>query len=271
MPARSSSSPALVVPAVATAANTPSAPSSAARSASPCIRPASSAGTGSTSTSMKRAAARTEEWTSSLHATRQRSGAPPRSWRACSRAACSADRLPLVPPWTKQPPALRGQPGEVGEPAQRLVLGVHRARALEPAAAVDRAGAEQQLDVGGGGRRRRRDEREVARMVDRDGQRQQHVAEAPQRLLRAEALGGHGRAGQRRDLGRRQRAAELGRVLREPLQRGLQHVLAERAQLRRELVHQPTRATFAAWIFFCAPERRASGSFASPRSCSACT
>ena len=37
--------------------------------------------------------------------------------------------------------ACSGMPGEVGDPAQRLVLGVDRARALQPAAAVDRRGA----------------------------------------------------------------------------------------------------------------------------------
>ena len=73
-----------------------------------------------------------------------------------------------------------------------------------------------------------------------------------------------------------QRAPELGRVGGEPLERRGQHRLAERAQLRRELVHQrartPARVAFSAWIFLCAPVRRASGSFApAPRSSSACT
>jgi hypothetical protein len=56
---------------------------------------------------MTRAAERTDEWTSSLQATCV--AASPRS-RARSRAACSAEMLPFVPPWTKQPPASGGMP-----------------------------------------------------------------------------------------------------------------------------------------------------------------
>ncbi len=93
------------MPAVATTANTPSV--SAARSASPRSRPSASAGTGSTCASMIRAEARTEAWTSSLQATWV--AASPRA-RARSRAAWRAERLPLVPPWTKQPPAPAGRP-----------------------------------------------------------------------------------------------------------------------------------------------------------------
>ncbi len=165
------------------------------------------------------------------------------------------------------------QAGEVREPAQRLVLGVHGARALQPAAAVHRARAQQQLDERGGRGRRRRDEREVARVVDRDRQRQQHVAEAPQRLLRPEALRGDRRPCQRRDLGGSHRAPERGRVRGEALERGGEDPLTECAQLGRELVHQPAiRRALAAWIARCAPLRRASGSFASaPWSRSACT
>ena len=46
-------------------------------------------------------------WTSAEIATRV--AVSPR-WRAVARAACSADRLPFVPPWTKQPPAVPGSP-----------------------------------------------------------------------------------------------------------------------------------------------------------------
>ena len=49
-------------------------------------------------------------------------------------------------------------------------------------------------------------------MVDGDRQREQHVAEAPERLVRPEPLGGHGRAGPRGHLGGRQGAPELGRI-----------------------------------------------------------
>ena len=59
---------------------------------------------------MIRADERTDEWTSSLQATSQRAGGSPRLARARSRAACSAQMLPFVPPWTKQPPAPAGRP-----------------------------------------------------------------------------------------------------------------------------------------------------------------
>ena len=51
---------------------------------------------------------------------------------AAARAATSAERLPAEPPDTKHPPAAGGKSGEVGDPAQRLVLGVDRAGGLEP-------------------------------------------------------------------------------------------------------------------------------------------
>ena len=100
-------------------------------SASPVRRRRPSTGTDSTSTSITRAAERTEEWTSSLRRrATARVGAP--CARARSRAACSADRLPFVPPWTKTAAGLLRQAGEPGQPRQRLVLRVHGARALEP-------------------------------------------------------------------------------------------------------------------------------------------
>ena len=106
-PARSSSSPALVVPAVATAANTPSAPASAARSAAPCMRPCSSAdGEHADVHDARGGAHRRVHLLAAGHSQRRREPGRPGCWRA----ACSADRLPLVPPWTKQPPAPRAGP-----------------------------------------------------------------------------------------------------------------------------------------------------------------
>ena len=88
-----------------------------------------------------------------------------RSWRAVGVGAATATgrrssalRLPAVPPLTNTPPALGGQAGEVGDPAQRLVLGEHRAAALQPRAGVDarRADDEVEQDRRLGRRRRAR-------------------------------------------------------------------------------------------------------------------
>ena len=85
--------------------------------------------------------------------------------------------------------------GQVGQPAQRLVLGVDRARPLQPAAAVDRRGADDQVEqrrqLGRGGR----DERQVARVIDRHRGRRQRLGEDAQRLRGAEAVGSDRRAG----------------------------------------------------------------------------
>jgi hypothetical protein len=53
----------------------------------------------------------TELWVWSVTAARSRGGsATPRRSRMRCRAATSADRLPTVPPCTKQPPASAGRP-----------------------------------------------------------------------------------------------------------------------------------------------------------------
>ena len=87
--------------------------------------------------------------------------------RRRAAAAARAERLPNVPPATKQPPASGGRPSEIGEPSQRLILGVDRSGAFEPRSAVDRERADDQVEqhrqFGG----RARDKREVAGEVDR--------------------------------------------------------------------------------------------------------
>ena len=59
---------------------------------------------------MTAAAAPTEEWAWSVAASRSLPGGRPCSATNVCRAATSADRLPTVPPWTKQPPAASGMP-----------------------------------------------------------------------------------------------------------------------------------------------------------------
>ena len=72
------------------------------------MRPRSSVGTPTTSTSITWAAARIEECTSSVAASCSRPGGRPRAVTNACRAATSAERLPTVPPCTKQPPLPSG-------------------------------------------------------------------------------------------------------------------------------------------------------------------
>ena len=90
----------------------------------------------------------------------------------------------------EHPAGLRGHPDEVGDPAQRLVLGVDRARALEPGAGVDRGRPDDEVEHHGGVARRARDEGQVARVVGRQAGRREVLGEQPQRLEAAEALRG---------------------------------------------------------------------------------
>ena len=104
--------PALVVPAVAATAKSPPVPccSIAAASASPVIRPRMSGAIRSRPTSITAAAVATDECVSSVHATRNLAPLSLRAARWACRAATSADRLPIVPPWTKQPAVVSGRP-----------------------------------------------------------------------------------------------------------------------------------------------------------------
>ena len=179
-----------------------------------------------------------EEWASALQATTQRAGAAAvRRSRAVWRAATSAERLPRVPPWTKTPPASAGKPGEVGDPAQRLVLGVDRAGALEPRAAVDRRGTHHEVEERGGLGRGGRDEGEVARVVDRDAGLAQHRVEQREGLLAAEAVLGDGLARGDLQLAQRARSVEGHRVEDQAPARVLQDRLAELLGLVVVAVH----------------------------------
>ena len=66
--------------------------------------------------------------------------------RHCQRAAISALRFPAVPPLTNTPPAGAGQPGEVGDPTQRLVLGEDRPATFQPRAGVDARRADDEVE-----------------------------------------------------------------------------------------------------------------------------
>ena len=109
-PSRSSTTPVLVAPPVAIAANTStSALAMASASRSPVRRPRSSASTSTTGTSMTLAASRIDEWALGAHATPATRLRPRRS-RQVSRATVIAVRLPAVPPLTNTPPAVSGRP-----------------------------------------------------------------------------------------------------------------------------------------------------------------
>ena len=83
-----------------------------------------------------------------------------------------------------------GQAGEVGDVAQRLVLGEHRAAALQPRAGVDAGRADDEIEQDRRLGRCGRHERQEARVVDGDARRCEHVAEHPQRLEAADAAPG---------------------------------------------------------------------------------
>ena len=174
-----STMPKFVVPAVATTANTPSpAASSAVRSASPRMRPSASVATPTKSTSITsrgvldrgvRLARRDDLPAAVVVGDPAAAGGVARGHQrgqVALRAARDEDAA-----------GAGGQADEVGDEPQRLVLGVHRAGSLEPRAAVDGRRAadeiEQHRRLGGGGR----DERQEARVVDRDARRREHVAE----------------------------------------------------------------------------------------------
>jgi hypothetical protein len=115
--------------------------------------------------------------------------------RHTARATASAERLAMEPPETNAAPGRRRQSGEVGEPPQRLVLGVHGPGALEPRAAVDARGGHDHVEQRGGFGGGARHERQVARVVDRQARRAEHVDEEAQRLLATEPLRGDGLPG----------------------------------------------------------------------------
>ena len=75
---------------------------------------------------------------------------------------------------------LRREPGEVGDVAQRLVLGVDRAGALQPRTGVDARRADHEIEQDRRLRRSRGDEAEEPRVVDADARGREHLLEDPQ-------------------------------------------------------------------------------------------
>ena len=107
---------------------------------------------------------------------------------------------------------LGGKAGEVGDPAQRLVLGEHRAGSLDPRAGVDARRpddkVEQDRRLGG----RRRHEREVAWVVGGDARRGEHLAEDAQGFQPANPRRRDRTPDHRSQLGGRSRMVERRRL-----------------------------------------------------------
>ena len=144
-PARSSTVPAFVAPALATTANTPSLPSSIERARERRAgepAPVVARARGTTSTSITRAAVDDGGVHACRHAPmRQRAGrSPPRRRRAACRAATSADRFPAEPPDTNTPPASAGKPARSAT-HRRAWFSAQMAPApsIQPAAIVEEA------------------------------------------------------------------------------------------------------------------------------------
>ena len=266
-----------MVPAVATTANTSG--SSAAATSSPHSRPSRS-GDGH-ETGVHHARRRAHGGVDLLAA-----GDPAGREAAVARALASRvqrGQVAVGPALHEAAPGAVRQAREIGHPAQRLVLGVHDAAALDPRAGVDAGRAEQHFHERGGDARGARDEGEVARMVDRGRGRQQLVAQQRQGALAAQPVGGDRLPGPRGELGRRDRAPEVRRVGGQALERGAEDRCGELAQLRGQAEHRARvggaldhraaiRSAFSAWSLRCSRFRRASGSgAAAPRSASAST
>jgi hypothetical protein len=145
-PARSSTVPAFVAPALATTANTLAAssgsrPSRRSRSARPVSRPRSSPRTSTTPTSITRAAVATDECTLSATAIfHPVAGRPPSRAAAADRAATSADRFPAEPPLTNTPPAPGGNPARSAiQRSAWFSAQIAPAPSIQPAAIVEDA------------------------------------------------------------------------------------------------------------------------------------
>ena len=97
--------------------------------------------------------------------------------------------VPRRAPRDEDAAGLRGQPRQVGDPSQRLILRPDRARAVDPSCG-DRGGCpHDQVEQDGCAGRCGRDERERRRVVGGDRGGREHVAPQAQRLLPADALG----------------------------------------------------------------------------------
>ena len=105
---------------------------------------------------------------------------------------CSHQRREVAdrPAGGEHPACARRHPDEVGDPAQRLVLGVHGTRALEPGAGVDRGRPDDEVEHHGGVTRRARDEGQVARVVGRQAGGGEVLREQTHGLDAAEPAGG---------------------------------------------------------------------------------
>ena len=86
----------------------------------------------------------------------------------------------------KRSSGLSRESGEIGQPAQCLVLGVDRSGRFQPAPGVDARGSHQQIEEDGDFRRRVRDEGEVAWMIGGNRRRRQLLDPAPERLRSTE-------------------------------------------------------------------------------------
>ena len=88
-----------------------------------------------------------------------------------------------------------GHARQVRDPSQGLVLGPHRARPLQPAAAVDRGRADREVEQHARLGRSARHEREVGGVVGRDRGGREHLRPHAERLLAADPAGGDRRPG----------------------------------------------------------------------------
>jgi hypothetical protein len=129
-----------------------------------------------------------------------------------------------------------GHLGQVGDPAECLILGEHHAGAVQPGRAAQRRGTDHEVEHGGRLGRRPRDEGEVAGVVGRDAGGGQVLGVSTQRLGSAESLWRDGLAHQGLEFGGTHRTVER-RLVPDPLEGVAEHRLDQFLALPVELVH----------------------------------
>ena len=98
-------------------------------------------------------------------------------------------QVPDRAPRGEDSPGSRRHTHQVGDPTQGEILGINRAGALQPRPAIDRGGADNEVEHRGGIARGARDEGQIARVVGREATGGEIFGEEAHRLQTAEAFG----------------------------------------------------------------------------------
>ncbi len=189
---------------------------------------------------MTRAADATDACAASLTAITER-GAPSASMPCLARHECRAATSALEvrgrATRDEHTAGLRWKPGEVGQPAQGLVLGERRAGTLEPRTSVDRRRADDEIEEHRRLGRCRGHEREEPRVVDRDRRRRERFGEHAERLRAPDPVRGDRSPGGGRELVGGSGAVEGRRIHPQPFECVFEDGPSERLRRLVEPVH----------------------------------